>query len=237
MGELTAGRATFPGELLADRGWLADRVDQTARQWGCPERRTNATLWWYSASAVLLGPAVQAFALTGAGAEVSPAATRFTVRGNGYLERVIPGPGLDPGAAALGAHLAVAFGQVIEPLADVGRATERSLWAIAADSLATVLLSAAPVLASLRPSAVVHAAVGADWLAELAASIASAGPRLRPLPRYLDVAVSGDPPATRRYVRRGSCCLLVRVPDGKCLTCPNQTPADRLRRLTAHAEA
>jgi hypothetical protein len=27
------------------------------------------------------------------------------------------------------------------------------------------------------------------------------------------------------------------VPDGKCITCPNQTPAERLERLVRHARS
>jgi ferric iron reductase protein FhuF len=260
-GELPSAKATLPGSLLADQAWLADRVDQLGWQSGCFERRTNATLWWYSASAVLLGPAVRALALSGAGVDVSPGSVRFTLRSSGYLEQVIPGPALNhhPGAAVsdacasgrgesdggeagggeagggatsvLGVHLDAAFGQVIEPLARTGRATERSLWAIAADSLATVVLSAAPVLA--------WSVTGGDpdALPELASSIARAGTRLRPLPRYVEIGVPDSAGSSRRYVKRGSCCLLIRVPDGKCLTCPNQTPADRLARLTRHAQS
>jgi len=36
----------LPGALLTDESWLSERVDQTGRQFGCTERRTNATLWW-----------------------------------------------------------------------------------------------------------------------------------------------------------------------------------------------
>ncbi len=220
---------TWPGSLLVDPDWLSERIDRTARVWGGRERRTNATLWWYSASVVLLGPAVRSLVLTGAGVRISPAEIRFTTRSSGYLERVIPGAELDAGpdgdpAAALGRHLDVALAPVIELLAAAGGATERSLWAIAADSLASVVLAATAVTPG-----------GSATAAAVAGAIAGAGERLRPLPRFVEIPTSGG--AVARYVHRGSCCLLYRVPDGKCLSCPNQTPAERRARLVQHAES
>jgi ferric iron reductase protein FhuF len=223
MEGLPPAPVTEPGSLLTDESWLAGRVDQTGRQFGCAERRTNATLWWYSASVVLLGPAVHALVRSGTGLELTPSTLRFTLRFNGYLERVIPGPPLDAGPAALGHHLEAALAQMIGPLARAGRATEQSLWAIAADSLATRVLAES----SVTPG-------GTDQAPQLATAVAETAPRLRPLPRYQDVqGVPGAP--ARRYVRRGSCCLLFRVPDGLCISCPKQTPAARLGRLEEHA--
>lgn len=216
---------TLPGALLTDESWLAERVDQTGHQFGCSERRTNATLWWYSASIVLLGPAVHALVQFGAGVSLSPSKVRFTLLFNGYLERVIAGGELDPGPVALGQHLDAALAQVIQPLARTGRATERSLWAIATDSLATRVLAET----SVTPA-------GIDTAPRIATSIAQAAPRLRPLPRYVDVRGRPEGP-DRRYVRRGSCCLIFRVPEGLCISCPKQTPADRLERLQQHARA
>jgi len=217
---------TWPGTLLVDPGWLSDRIDQTAEVWGGRERRTNATLWWYSASVVLIGPAVRSLVLTGVGAQLAPEVVRFTLRSSGYLERVLAGPELDPvpdPAAALGRHLDVALGPVIELLAAAGGATERSLWAIAADSLASVVLAATAVTPG-----------GSARAASVAVAIATGSQHLRPLPRFVELDVEAE---TVRYVHRGSCCLLYRVPDGKCLSCPNQTPAERRARLVQHARS
>jgi ferric iron reductase protein FhuF len=223
MDGLPPAPVTEPGSQLADESWLAARVEQTGRQFGCAERRTSATLWWYSASVVLLGPAVHALVRSGTGLELTPSTIRFTLRFNGYLERVIPGPPLDPGPAALGRHLDAALAPIIGALARAGQATEQSLWAIAADSLATRVLAET----SVTPG-------GTDQAPGLATAVAEAAPRLRPRPRYQDI--QGRPGApVRRYVRRGSCCLLFRVPDGLCISCPKQTPAERLARLQEHA--
>jgi ferric iron reductase protein FhuF len=204
---------------------LAERVDQLGRESGCGERRTNATLWWYSASVVLLGPAVHELVTAGSGVSLSPPALRFTLRASGYLERVIAGARLEPGSATLGGHLDDVLGLVIEPLARTGGATERSLWAIAADSLATRVLAETAVTPG-----------GTDRAPQIATAVAEAAPRLRPLPRYVDVRGRPGSP-DRRYVQRGSCCLLFRVPGGLCISCPKQTPADRLARLQQHARS
>jgi ferric iron reductase protein FhuF len=221
--DLPPALVTLPGSLLADESWLAERVDQTGRQFRCAERRTNATLWWYSASVVLLGPAVHALVASGAGRELSPSTLRFTLGFNGYLERVIAGPQLPAGPAALGRHLDEALSAVIEPLARTGRVRQQSLWAIAADSLATRVLAETGATTG-----------GTELAPQIATGVAEAASRLRPLPRYQDVRGRPDQPP-RRYVRRGSCCLLYRVPDGLCISCPKQTPADRLERLEEHA--
>ncbi|HST84090.1 MAG TPA: (2Fe-2S)-binding protein [Kineosporiaceae bacterium] len=224
-GGLPSPLALLPGTLLTDESWLSERVDQIGRESGCVERRTNATLWWYSASVVLLGPAVHEMVATGTGVSLSPSAVRFTTRASGYLERVIAGAQLDPGPVALGRHLDDVLDLVIEPLARVGGATQRSLWAIAVDSLATRVLAETAV-----------APGGTDRAPQLATAVAEAAPRLRPLPRYLDVPGRPGSP-DRRYVQRGSCCLLFRVPAGLCISCPKQTPADRLTRLQQHARS
>lgn len=215
----------LPGALLTDPSWLGERVDQTGRQFRCTDRRTNATLWWYSASVVLLGPAVQALVHTGSGLDLSPSGLRFTLLFNGYLERVVAGGPVPDGPSGFGRHLDDALGLVIAPLARVGEATEQALWAIAADSLATRVLAET----SVHPA-------GTAAAPRLASAVAETAGRLRPAPRFVDVQGRADAPP-RRYVRRGSCCLLYRVPDGLCISCPKQTPVDRQARLQQHARA
>jgi len=222
---LPAALALLPGELLIDESWLSERVDHLGRSSGGTERRTNATLWWYSASTVLLGPAVHELVTAGTGLDLSPSTLRFTLRDNGYLERVIAGARLDPGPSALGRHLDDALSLMIEPLARIGGASERSLWAIAVDSLATRVLAET----SVTPG-------GTDRAPQIATAVAEAAARLRPLPRYVDVRGRPGGP-DRRYIKRGSCCLLFRVPGGLCISCPKQTPADRLARLQQHARS
>jgi hypothetical protein len=96
------------------------------------------------------------------------------------------------------------------PIETVVRATgarRRALWAIATDSLANrVLWAGGSPGDAFRLAALV-------------------GPKL-PTPRY--VTVSG-----RLVVRRASCCLIYLAPgEAKCVSCPRQTPEERVRRLS-----
>ncbi|SDI85941.1 FhuF 2Fe-2S C-terminal domain-containing protein [Actinokineospora alba] len=85
-------------------------------------------------------------------------------------------------------------------------ASERALWAITTDSLANRVL-----WASGRP-------------ADAVALARAVGPEL-PVPRFVEVG-------GRTVVRRASCCLVYETPGAdKCVSCPRQTPADRMARL------
>jgi hypothetical protein len=111
-------------------------------------------------------------------------------------------------ADKMGARLEEALSAAIGAVARESGASVRALRAIATDSLANRVL-----LAGQSPS-------DAERLA------AAVGPAL-PSPRF--VTVSG-----RLVVRRASCCLVYEAPgQAKCLSCPRQTPDERIRRLSA----
>ena len=108
--------------------------------------------------------------------------------------------------AKLGRRLEEMLSACIDAVAARSGASVRALWAIATDSLANRVLWAG------EPPALAE---------KLAAAV---GPEL-PMPRY--ISVSG-----RLVVRRASCCLIYEAPgQSKCVSCPRQTPAERLRRL------
>jgi FhuF 2Fe-2S C-terminal domain len=242
----------LPGTLLTDEVWLRERIRDVdaglARSsFVAPARPpvVAATLWWYSATLVLIGPAVRELVAHGAVPDLSLAGLRLSLRADGYLDRAVLPPttargttrpaadpavlpaGLSCAAGDLGRRLDDLLGRVIDPLARAGGAGERALWAIAVDALAT------RILAETTAGAGAAVTVGP---ADLAVAVASSGSRLRPLPRYVDVTV-GSTSLRRRYVHRVSCCLLYRVPGGLCTSCPRQTPAERGRRQRAHALA
>jgi hypothetical protein len=108
-------------------------------------------------------------------------------------------------AGQLRASLAAAVGC----LAAVAGVRERPLWAVAADSLAARLLALGQAVGD------VEGATG------LAAPLAAAVGGPLPAPRYVDVAGV-------RFVRRGSCCLVYRLPgEALCTSCPHRPPAER----------
>jgi hypothetical protein len=139
-------------------------------------------------------------------ADPSLACMTFRVHNDGRLLDATSDTLLGNDIAELGRRLHQTLSTCIRAVAEQTRAPERALWAIATDSLANRVLWAGGL-----PSA--------------ASALATAvGPSL-PTPRY--VTVSG-----RLVVRRASCCLLYQAPDqAKCVSCPRQPPAERLRRL------
>jgi hypothetical protein len=197
-----------PATRLTDPGWTADVLAQRARWQRTDDRRVLATVWWYSASTVLLTPALAGL-LTGRPLSARLADTTVALLPGGHpvaAESWVAGA--DP-AAELGETLVA----VIAAVAEAGRMRDRPLWAIATDSLANQCLTLGRALGAV-PAATALAG-------HLAAAI---GPPLL-VPRFVDVGRA-------RFTRRASCCLLVEVPgQTMCTSCPRRPPAERRRLL------
>ena len=175
------------------------------------DRRVAATLWWYSASTVLLTPALAGL-VTGVPLSGRLADMSLAFRADGLPVAAVSRSGTDDVAADVRETLA----EVIGTVAPAGRMGERPLWAIATDSIANQLLALGRALGDV-PAATAHAA-------PLAAAIGAP----LPVPRYVDVAGA-------RFTRRASCCLIVELPGGSlCTSCPRRPPAER-RGLLAQA--
>jgi len=180
-----------PATRVLDREWLSAQLALAARLYPKASRTTLGVLWWYSASMVMLGPAV-------AGEDPALASITLVVHTDGRLVDARSTPFMADGLRDM---LAACVGAV----SAVSGARERTLWAIATDSLANRLLWAG------RTGDVAAFDVGREL----------------PTPRY--VRVGG-----REFVKRVSCCLIYQGTDvGKCVSCPRQTPEDRTARLSA----
>jgi ferric iron reductase protein FhuF len=202
----SAGSVPVAG--LADPVVVGELVTARARALRAAEPRVAATVWWYSASAVLLAPPLAGL-VVGVPLSARPADLSLSVGPGGLpVAATSTALGIDPGP-----ELRELLTAVVGAVAEVGGLRERPLWAIATDSLATGLLTLGRVLGA------VPAVTG------LAGRLAEAvGPPL-PEPRYEDVAGS-------RFVRRASCCLVYRLPGGPlCTSCPRRTPAERAALL------
>ena len=201
-----------PAALLADAGWTAERVtalgarygSDDRRVYGSDDRRVLATVWWYSASSVLLTPALAGLA-TGLPLSARLADTSVALLGGGTpIAATSSAPGTDTAA-----ELRESLSAVVDAVAAAGRVRARPLWAIATDSLANRLLALGRALGDERG--------GTALAAPLAAAV---GPPL-PAPRYVDVAGV-------RFTRRVSCCLLYRLPpEPLCTSCPRRPAAER----------
>jgi len=190
-----------PAAALTDPSWLGAQLVLAARRFGVGGR-TAGVLWWYSVSSVLLGPPASTYVR--GGQVVSPALGSMTLS-------VHPdGRVLDAAASATVSRadapdrVADLVATCVAVVAPASGASPRALWAIASDSLANRVLWAGG--------------------GEAAATALAADERF-PRPRF--VAVGGQ-----LVVRRSSCCLVYESPgQRKCVSCPRQSPNDRLRRL------
>ena len=196
--------AAVPAVLLADAEWTAERLAALGTRYASGDRRVLATVWWYSASTVLLTPPLAGLA-TGLPLSARLADTSVAVLAGGTpVAATSSAPGGDTAA-----ELRETLAAVIDAVAVAGGTRPRPLWAIAANSLANRLLALGRALGEERR------------VTGLAAPLAGAvGPPL-PAPRYVDVAGV-------RFPRRVSCCLLYRLPpEPLCTSCPRRPAAER----------
>ncbi|SOC47542.1 FhuF 2Fe-2S C-terminal domain-containing protein [Blastococcus aggregatus] len=198
------GTALVPGVRFADPAWTAQVLDARTPRRGPVERGTVATVWWYSASTVLVTPSLAGLV---AGIPLSARLADLTVA-------LLPGPtpiaAVAPtGAADPAADLRGTLAAVVAAVAEAGGVRERPLWAIATDALANALLTLG------------RATGRVPEVTALARPLAEAIGTPLPLPRYEDVGRA-------RFTRRASCCLLYRMPAGSlCTSCPRRPPAER----------
>lgn len=207
------GAAPVPATALADPGWTAQVLDARTPRRGPVDRRVVATVWWYSASSVLVTPPL-AGAVTGI-----PLSARLSDLTVALLPGLVPIAAVagGPGSPDLAGDLRASLAAVVAAVAEAGGVRERSLWAVATDSLANQLLALG------RATGDVPAATSR------ARPLAEAVGAPLPLPRYEDVGRA-------RFTRRASCCLLYRLPGGAlCTSCPRRPPAERRALLEAHA--
>lgn len=204
-----AADACIGARELTDPSRLARILESHEQLYAGASSTVLATLWWYLASAVVIGPTA-AGALVGVPLSAALDDLEVSVNTAGVVSSAVsraPGPKDPP--PALGETLGVLISALC---AETGLRCRR-LWAIAVDSLANRLLTFGRLL---------HEVERATSLAEeLAASSGSPVPG----PRFVDVGGA-------RFVDRMSCCWLYRVPGGEvCTSCPRRTADERTALL------
>lgn len=202
------GAALVPATLLADPDWTAQVLDARAPRGRPVDRRVLATVWWYSASSVLVTPPLAGLV---AGLPLSARLEDLTVA---LLPGAVPIAALaGAGAGDPAEDLRASLAAVVAAVAEAGRMRERPLWAIATDSLANRLLDLG------------RAAGDPAAATERARTLAEAIGAPLPVPRYEDVGGA-------RFTRRASCCLIYELPSGSmCTSCPRRPPEERRARL------
>ena len=199
------GSRPVPATALVDEAWTAELLELRALTARTEDRRVLATLWWYSASLVLVGPALAGL-VTGRPLSARLADTTLHLVGD-LPWAATSGAAAGDVAADVPADLGESLAAVVAVVARVGGVREAPLRAIATDALANKLLA----LGRAR--------------GDVAAVTSLAGPVARaaglPAPRYVEAG-------GQVFTRRVSCCLAWRVPhEAVCTSCPRRDPAER----------
>lgn len=222
-----AGASVTPFSRAVDPAWLLEQFPLETSRWRTADPRVLGTLWWYSASVWLQAPSLASLVATGRPLSPRMADLQMHRLPDGRLTGATSSAVLvgDP-ISELGQALGESFAAIIQTIGRVCRINERSLWAVASDSMANRLLWAGRAVGDL------------DRATALAVPLARAVGAPLPIPSYVDVSAGyGQATQTVRFTRRTSCCLIYAAPSqAKCTSCPNRAPADRhndLRRAAA----
>ena len=202
-----------PATAITDREWLRDQLRRAAVTYGGGGPVVIGTIWWYSVSAVLVTPALDALVATGLAMDPALEAVTLEVLPDGRVLDARSSRPLGSDVDEIGKALAASLDAGIAAVAAASGAGTRSLCAIATDSIANVLLWAGKA-----------AGDPARGVALAGPVVAAVGDHL-PRPRFVEVG--GTP-----VVRRASCCLIYQTGGAdKCVSCPRQTPRERAHRL------
>lgn len=204
-----------PATAILDQQWMATRLDLARRLYGPASARVLGTIWWYSASSVLVAPPLAS--LVRAGKPLDPALDAITLHivPDGRFVGSSSARAFDGEPSDLGQAYRAALEPAIASIAAVSGARRRALWGIAADSLANQLLWTGQATGDVPGSIAI-----AESLSDGIGSI-------MPRPRYERVG-------PHYVVRRVSCCLIDKATgQQKCTSCPNQHPDERRARIQA----
>ncbi|MQA60618.1 MAG: Fe-S oxidoreductase [Actinophytocola sp.] len=204
---------------ITDAEWLHGRLELARRLYGPAPARVLGTVWWYSASSVLVAPPLESLVASGVALDPALDAITLRIQPDGRLLGAASSRPFAGDVIELGAAYGAALRPAISCVAEACGARERSLWAIAADSIGNRLLWAGQAAGDVE-----RAIALAGPLAE---GIGDVTGEVMPRPRFLRVG-----PHT--VVRRVSCCLIDKATgQEKCTSCPNQHPDVRTDRIRA----
>lgn len=205
------------GTALTDPDVMAQFVADCRQRWSTKDDRVAGTLWWYSASSVVLTALLTRLAEIDLAADPALERLRVHVDADGRIVNAYPG-GLLPEVAELPGALRAALSPVLATLSEVSGVRLPPLWAITTDAVANTLLRAWRELGT--------PAKGVEQASWLVAGMGS------PLPAARFVELEG-----KVLVRRVSCCLIDHAGFAACASCPHQEPETRNLRMTAAAQA
>jgi hypothetical protein len=206
-----------PASRVTDRGWLTEQLRLRGERWSTDDARVLGTLWWYSASAWVIGPTLASLVLGESVLSAHPddlelhwlPDSRIT---GATSTRVLSTSG--PAVLEAARTIRQLYDRVIPALATLADMRPRPLWAIAADALADRLLWLGRACDDL------------DRATSLLDPLVDAVGRPLPRARY-ERTPAPDGPRTHRC----SCCLLYLTPSQHmCGSCPRARSQEIGRR-------
>ncbi|MDY7106858.1 MAG: (2Fe-2S)-binding protein [Actinomycetota bacterium] len=217
---LGAGETHVAAVAIEDPAWLAEQVRLRGERWRTDDARVLATLWWYSASAWVIGPTLASLAVGAPvlSADLGDLSVRWLgdSRITGATSSRVIGRSADADppthdrVEAAAASLRRLYDRVIPAVAAHAAIAPRPLWAIATDAIANRLL-------------VIGRAIGEEEATTaLLDPLVDAVGHPMPRGRYVrDADADADTDTDGLRVRRCSCCLLYLAPgQSTCGTCP-----------------
>ncbi|MGH3516089.1 MAG: (2Fe-2S)-binding protein [Haloechinothrix sp.] len=204
-----------PASLITDPVWMQGRLKLARQLYGPAPSRVLGTIWWYSASSVLVAPPLESLVRSGHPLDPALDAITLQIGPDGRFSGSASSRDFDGDATELGHAYRAALEPAIASVAAASGARTRALWGIAADSIANRLLWAGQATGDV------------DSAIDLAGPLADGIGVIMPRPRYIEVG-------PHRVARRVSCCLIDKATgQEKCTSCPNQHPDVRERRIRA----
>ena len=136
--------SAVPARAITDPHWLRTQIGLAARRYGCAPVAVLGTIWWYSASSVLVAPTLSSL-VTSTALDPSLESVTLEITADGRLLDAHSDRKL---AGDLGPAMSKALESAIAAIESVTGARSPALRAIATDSIASRLLWAgAPELA------------------------------------------------------------------------------------------
>ena len=134
VGSATSGLLATPVADFLDPTALLGRLRKSSEMYGTDDLHTLGTLWWYSASSVLVAPTVESLLVTGTALDPRRVAVYVHPDGRMLAARS------DAVCSPAGPALAEVIGGFADLLATALGTSTRAFWAIATDSLANRVL-------------------------------------------------------------------------------------------------
>lgn len=219
-----------PKDWADDVQWFVDRIKDTERRWGCPEPKTNAALWLFSASHTLLGSAIIPYLIARQAFRVD--LDTVWLASNGYLGgvQVVGTCSLEEALS----DLAQRCEALVESLSRASGYSRHQLRMLVADGISMACNTALRHGLSTSSEVMDVATRASKMFTDLGFGRTARFVSVRE--GAMTALAEDDEPCSDAnvFVLRSSCCQIYRLSGRKCVLCNRQPEAVLAERLVAH---